>query len=46
MPTASAQGVKRYINLKGGRKAKEFQKVQTEEWLSENLKNMSLSDLR
>lgn len=45
MPTASARGVERYIHLKGGRKAKEFQRIRTEEWLKDNLKSISLSDI-
>ncbi len=38
---ASARGVKRYIRLKGSKSAKEFQKVLTEDWLKENLKEVS-----
>lgn len=46
MPNASAQGLKRYLRLKGGHKAKEFQKVNVEEWLEKTLKKVPLSDLR
>ena len=38
---ASARGVKRYIKLKGTKSAKEFQKVLTEEWLEENVNEVS-----
>ena len=40
---ASARGVKRYIKLKGTKTAKEFQKVQIEDWLKENIKEVSWS---
>lgn len=46
MPTATARAVKRYIRLKGKSVAKEFQKLQTEEWLSENVKQVSFSKNR
>ncbi len=43
MMHASARGVRRYIRLKGSNNAKEFQKVLTEDWLDENLKEISWS---
>jgi len=46
MPTASARGVMRYIDLKGRRKAREFQKIKTLEWLNENLRNIRISNNR
>lgn len=44
MPTASARGVKAYIRLKGRAKAKEFQKINMEDWLSKNVKGMFSSE--
>lgn len=44
MPNASARGVRRYIRMKGFKKAKEFQQIKTEEWLKENLRSVPLSD--
>lgn len=44
MPNATARGVKRYLQLKGGRKAKEFQKITVETWLEDNLESIPFSD--
>lgn len=46
MPNASARGVKTYLRLKGLTKAKEFQKIRTEEWLNKNLRTVAFSEDR
>lgn len=46
MPNATAQGLQNYLRLKGGKKAKEFQKIQVKDWLNDNLKNVPLEDNR
>lgn len=45
MPTASARGFEAYVRLKGRVKARGFQKLQAEKWLSKNLRNIPLSDI-
>lgn len=44
MPTASAKGVREYLELKGVTEARGFQKVRTKEWLDEKLEKMPFSD--
>lgn len=45
MPTASAKGFRNYRKLKGRRKAKDFQKLQVEDWLDHEIDEMPLSDI-
>ncbi len=45
MPNASAKGFKNYRKLKGIKKAKDFQKLKVEDWLSQELRKMPMSDM-
>ncbi len=45
MPNATARGLIRYLRLKDGKKAKEFQKVEAEDWLKNKIKGIPLSDI-
>jgi len=45
MPNASVKGFKNYRKLKNKSKAKDFQQVKVEDWLSHNLQSVPLSDL-
>ncbi len=44
MPCASAKGFKDYRKLKGQRKAKDFQKIKVQDWLSQEIESMPMSD--